>query len=129
MKANLSESVGKVKRSLSLSFTLNKTVVKSRQAAFDKEDKQTQILTSRFNEDFKSPKKANMDWWKKQLKKLEKEEDSENAELNNMIARLRYKTYAMAYERMIFGTPKSNSEQVDFCKQLIKLIYPKFNRF
>lgn len=99
---------------------------KSRKIAFEKENKYTELAVSRFNEDFSNAKKVNVSWWKKQLTKIDKERDSADSEIDNMVERLRYKIYAMAYEKMIFTNPKATAEQVAFCKEVCKLIYPKF---
>ena len=104
----------------------NISAEKSRKIAFGKENKYTEILVSRFNEDFNSIKKANVSWWKKQLTRIDNEKDSADSEFENMVERLRYKIYAMAYEKMVFVTPKASKEQVAFCKEICKLIYPKF---
>jgi len=103
-----------------------KNAKKSRETAFEKENKYTGMFSSRFKEGFDNPKKANIAWWKKQLEKIDKEKDSANAEFDKMVARLRYKIYAMAYEKMIFARPQATQEQVAFCKEICKLIYPNF---
>ncbi len=104
----------------------NISAEKSRKIAFEKENKYTEILVSRFNEDFNSAKKANVSWWKKQLTRIDNEKHSANSEFENMVERLRYKIYAMAYEKMVFATPKASEEQVAFCKEIYRLIYPDF---
>jgi len=104
----------------------NKNATKSRKIAFEKENKYTEIVSSRFHEDFNNPKRTNISWWKKQLRKIDKELESADPELINMVARLRYKIYAMAYEKMIFARPKATPEQVAFSREICKLIYPDF---
>jgi len=99
---------------------------KSRKIAFEKENKYTEIVVSRFNQDFNSTKKANISWWKKQLTRIDKEKDSANLEFDNMVERLRFKIYAMAYEKRVFAAPKASEEQIAFCKEISQLIYPKF---
>lgn len=104
---------------------LYKNAKKSRIKAFEEEDEQTKKLASRFAKDFNGPKKANMVWWEKQLDKLKNVSKSTDFEWRDMKARLKYKIYALVYEKMIFATPEPNKEQVAFCKEIIKLIYPK----
>ncbi len=99
---------------------------KSRKIAFEKEKKYTEIVVSRFSEDFNSSKKANVSWWKKQLTRINNEKGSADSEFDNMVERLRYKIYAMAYEKMVFATPRATEEQVAFCKEICRLIYPDY---
>lgn len=104
-----------------------KSAVKSREIAFEKEDKYTEMFSSKFDEGFNNPKRINLSWWKKQLGKIKNEKNATNMEMDNMMSRLEYKIYAMAYEKMLFARPKASNEQVAFCRDIIKMIYPNFN--
>ena len=103
------------------------SAVKSRKIAFEKEDKYTEMFSSKFDEGFNNPKRINLSWWKKQLGKIKNEKNTAHVEVDHMVARLEYKIYAMAYEKMLFARPKASEEQVAFCRDIIKMIYPNFN--
>lgn len=102
-----------------------KKAVKSRREVFEKEDNQTQILVTRFNTEYLKPEKSNLKWWKKQLGQIDKKEKLEDLELVLMKKRLRFKIFAMAYERMKLSVAISKNQR-DFCKEICTLIYPNF---
>lgn len=102
-----------------------RNAVKKRKEAFEKEDDRTKILVTRFNTEYLKPEKFNLKWWKKQLGSIDKDEKSESLELKLMKNRLRFKIFAMAYERMKLSAAVSNKQR-DFCKKICGLIYPNF---
>lgn len=70
-----------------------------RKKAFEKELLLSQKLISHFTNEFNNPEKINLKWWDKELEKIDKMAEKQNAEIKHMTERLLFKLFAMAYEK------------------------------
>ncbi|NHF59027.1 hypothetical protein FK220_006730 [Flavobacteriaceae bacterium TP-CH-4] len=102
-----------------------KNAEKNREVAFRKEEMLTKTFIERFNQDYKKPQKANHSWWKRELEKIGETSGATNFEMNRMADRVKYKVFAMAYERMQLATPPPSEKQIAFCKAVGNLVFPK----
>ncbi len=107
---------------------LYKTALQARNAAFGKESKLTETFLKRFNMEYMDPKNADFKWWKRELQKLSKKESGENTEMSHLVARIKFKVFAAAYERTKFAVPKATAQQKQYCKSLRAIIYPPKNQ-
>ena len=83
-----------------------------------------QTLYSRLQEDFKLPKQANLEWWKKEFKKIESL-SLDGEQYRKMVARIKFAIFAAVYERRALNKPQSNEAQLSLSKKIQELIYPK----
>jgi hypothetical protein len=98
---------------------------KSHQRALEEEDKIATKLFNRLLEDYLLPQKADLNWWKKELEKLERRESNGSMQQQKMIARVRFSVFATVYSRKNKNLYKSNPEQIAISNKIQKLIYTK----
>jgi len=99
--------------------------LKIREKAFKKEDVLTSLFLNRFEDDFESPEKANLQWWEKEFEKLDKKVAKNDSETPKMIERVRFKVIVTAYMKNNSNSFKPKENQVAFCKALVSQLYPK----
>lgn len=98
---------------------------KSHLKALDEEDRIATKLFNRLVEDYLLPQKADLNWWKKELEKLDKRKKNGSLHQQKMIGRVRFSVYATVYSRKNKNLYKSNPAQIAISNKIQKLIYPK----
>ncbi len=104
-----------------------KILRKSLAMAFEKEKILSGKFYKRFDIDYQKPQSADLDWWSRELGKLDRL-NLEEPETQKMVDRLRSKLYVMAISKTNPDLNNTNDEQTRFCKSICKLIYPEFQQ-
>ncbi|WP_299213729.1 hypothetical protein [uncultured Aquimarina sp.] len=100
-----------------------KKLLKSVSKAFEKEVILTKKFTTRLFEDYKNPDKIDLSWWEKELGELEKLDEKEDPQTKEMLERLRFQIFAVAYSMSNPNLYQSNKKQKELADKIRKLIY------
>ena len=105
-----------------------KKEVASRTKAFEREGSIFQVFMDRFNKDYDNTSNVKYAWWKKELLKLKETKTAPNSHMEKMVARVRYKIFALAFSRNNPNLNNPNKEQQDFCRKIANMVYPEYKR-
>lgn len=89
------------------------------------EQKQWAKLTTQILHDFLNPNKTNFAWWEKEMNKLDGLAENGDAEIANMVHRLKFDLFARAYSRKNNLMYKSNQEQIALTNRFLDLLSRK----
>lgn len=102
----------------------NKQLQKSLALAFETEAKSIEKYLARFDSDLKKPERANLDWWKKEMKKLDKIKNERDIQLQKMVSRIKYTIFAVIFERQNRDPDAWSVSEIELGKKIRKIIYP-----
>lgn len=102
----------------------SKQLQKSLDLAFETEAKSIKKYISRLDSDIKNPQRANLDWWKKEMKKLDKIKAEKDVQFQKMVSRIKYTIFAVIFERQNRSGNEWGASEKELGKKIREIIYP-----
>ncbi|NKI31238.1 hypothetical protein [Croceivirga thetidis] len=103
----------------------SKQLLKSRDLAFEAESKAIEKYIARVDADLKKPERANLDWWQKEMNKLDKISHGKDEQFGKMVFRVKYTIFAMLFERQNRNPNDWSAAKDELSKKIRNIIYPK----
>lgn len=102
----------------------HKQIQKSRDLAFEAESKSIEKYIARLDSDLKRPERANLDWWKKEMQKLDELGNKKDAQFQKMVSRVKFTIFAIIFERQNNATDAFSASEIAFGNKVKEIIYP-----
>lgn len=80
-------------------------------------------LVTRLKSDLKNPEKAKLDWWTKEIAKLNAIKSKKGVQFRKMVARIKFNLFGIIYERHSLGKP--TDAEFALGKDIRQIIYPR----
>ena len=93
-----------------------KSTYESLSSALELESKWSVKLIDRLLLDMENPNDVNLNWWKKEMEKLEKVKTKKGVEFEKMVERIKFSLYAITFEK--------GKSSIDLSKKIQAIIYP-----
>ena len=98
---------------------------KALSAALATEADLTGKLVTKLKSDLKTPEKAKLQWWRKEMAKLDDIKNKKGEQFRKMVARIKFNLFAIIYERHSLGLVKPSDAEIALGKDIRKIIYPR----
>jgi len=102
-----------------------KEAKKALSSALNVEAKLINKLVGRLKSDFKNPKKADFEWWSKEMGKLDAIQNRKGEEFKKMVARIKFNLFIMIYERHNTNSGELTDSEIELGKKIKQIIYPQ----
>ena len=111
-----------------ISLTKSKSYKKAHKAlssALITEAELTDKLVTRLKIDLKNPGKAKLDWWEKEMDKLDVIKNKKGKQFKKMVARIKFNLFAIIYERHRLSSGTLTDAEIALGRNIRQIIYPR----